>query len=289
MNSNLKKKLTLLRDYLRTHWFAALLAGIFIVVLGVWYWTRGWGTPEPAPPPPPAEIQPTFGKLPPIEPRSVAITSPNLVTYAGSPRITEPQTAMAVYPYSNTWMREPEVLAIAEELRLRTAPMRKGSLLTWSQGEEHLSADLEKGYFEYSVSFADEVEEWGNITLPDRGKLEEIMENRMENLLPSSLAGQLKLEDIRYYGISGNHLVPVENVNNGQIAEGIFRRNLDNYGVYSDNPESGVAGLQVSPIRKTVRIRFSLKPLNMIQKAVYPLRTVEEAWQDLQAGKGFLV
>ncbi len=96
---------------------------------------------------------------------------------------------------------------------------------------------------------------------------------------------------VLYLKVAGGELKSVVSFSEADLVQvNIFPPKIDQLPVVTPNPAQGVisALLSGSPSQKILKVKYNYFPINPSLFATYPLKTAQQAWQDLQAGKAFL-
>ena len=89
------------------------------------------------------------------------------------------------------------------------------------------------------------------------------------------------------YSISGGKLIPATSLANTQIIQVSFiQADIDNLPVYYDNPNSSSMNFLIST-EKVVNGNFLHQTLST-QFATYPIKTANQAYEELQKGGGYI-
>ena len=111
-------------------------------------------------------------------------------------------------------------------------------------------------------------------------------------LLPEDLAKGRK--STQFFKNEGNVFVEVDSLSEANFTKiNVFRKNYglkeDIISVTPEMPEANVWFLVGSNIRQVVRAEYHYYPIDASKNGTYPLKTSEQAWEDLKSNKGFIV
>jgi hypothetical protein len=130
-----------------------------------------------------------------------------------------------------------------------------------------------------------------NLPLPEAGKSEATNLLQSHNLYPEDLAEGTK--EISYLKLSGNQLVGTTSLSQAD-AERIdfFRKPIGNTPVftpYADQaPISVIFSGSQDAKKKIIQFAYTFWPIDYQTTATYALKTSSQAWEELQAGNGYI-
>jgi hypothetical protein len=114
---------------------------------------------------------------------------------------------------------------------------------------------------------------------------------RQNNLYQADFAeGEKVVTNLR---LVGNQLIPTENLSETDAMQvNFFRGSINGLPLYTPDPTQGLVQITFSgarsPKKQIIEAIYTYWPIERNISATYSLRTVEEAWQDLQNGRGFI-
>ena len=171
----------------------------------------------------------------------------------------------------------------------------EGDEAVFTEGRKDLRINIKNFNFSYKYDFSSEGERFSSYTLPSNSEIE----NRAIDFLksvdryPDSLAkGETKIIYFLYQPES-NLIKPTENKNEANVAEiNFYSQSIDELGVVYDKFLSSPNHLIVTFDEREMKIlkaRISYFKKMEDQYGIYPLKTGEEAYEELVSGNGFVV
>lgn len=171
----------------------------------------------------------------------------------------------------------------------------KGDEAVFIEGNKDLRINIKNFNFSYKYDFSSEEEAFSSYSLPSESEIE----NRAIDFLksvdryPDSLTkGRAKIIYFNYSPES-NLIEPTENKNKANVAEiDFYSQPIDNLEVVYENFLSSPNHLIVTFNEREIKIlkaRISYFEKMEDQYGIYPLKTGEEAYEELVNGKGWIV
>ncbi|MBI2010369.1 MAG: hypothetical protein HYS86_04315 [Candidatus Chisholmbacteria bacterium] len=274
--------------------------GLVVFIIGRFFFFMAvdyWRLLHPPPPPPPTVA---FGRLPQLvfPEKTRAVESFLLETVSGGVAEISDRATIFFMP-----VRQANLLALermsdqAAKLGFTNEPEQVSSREYRWRRDSPLPATLTADIV--SASFTLEVEWQLDPTILDSGTLPNsdaaVQEARrfLDNagLLPSDLAaGETKVSFLR---ADIANLVSAVSLSEADFVRvDFFRTPVEEWVVYPSNPQRGVVAMIFSgnPVsgKRIIDIKYNYFPVDYEQSATYPLKTAQVAWQELQAGQGYI-
>ena len=266
-----------------------------IVISGVGSLWQGFYRPEPAKP------DVAFGKLPPFNfPSETAPKEPMtyMQEFVGGV-LPESSSSARVYfvaePAPNFLSLE-RAKEFAKELGFKAEPVALSeTLYQWTDIEyplRTLQKDIVKGNFTLAYDFYKDPSVLAEKNLPYGKKASSEALNFLEDngLSSPDLTGNEA--KVSFWKSTGSELLPAPSVSEAEITRVDFFR-APIAGLPSVTPSykealvyflfSGSSGR-----KRVLTLRYTFRPVEQGIFATYPLRTIKEAWADLEAGKGYI-
>lgn len=280
------------------------IAIISFLLLIIFYLSFKIFSPYLFPPKPkPLLINPVFNKLPPID-FSHKINSPSdinfiLDTIEGEP-ITATETAKVFALQEGTTRIGylEKIYLIAKTLGFDTEK-NKHSLIekdaVFEDEKRKLMIDIANFNFEYQYQFENDPELFTNVNLPDESYIKEKAKEllRLIGRYPEELA-QGK-ENVIYFSfdLPTKEFFPVENKEEANVVEiDYYRPDIDNYPILTPkyfNSQNYVLLTFKNDQTFFLKAQIKFFEKNNISYGIYPVKTGEEAWQDLIDKKAIIV
>ncbi len=266
----------------------------FLTAFGNW-----WRATHPEPPPPPTV---GFGVLPAIAFPEQSADNPGSYTLeTKTGRLPEfPDRAKVFFSpgFSSSLFDDEETKGIAsafgfvfepEILNKNTYRFRKSKPL-----DIILDIDIRSKRFDLKSNFLSKPELFVNPSLPDSVTAVEEVRSYLQsaNLLEQDIA--TVSGDILYLKLSETQLEEAESFSDAQFLQVDLRRSPidDIYEVFTPGGREGtVHAILTSAFGgqdSIVHMRFQHYPIDYFSSETYPLRSVQKAWQNLQAGNGYV-
>lgn len=93
-----------------------------------------------------------------------------------------------------------------------------------------------------------------------------------------------------YLEVNGNKLQPAISISEADLVQvDIFRSKIEQLPVVTPQPAQGVVStlLSASSRQRILKVNYNYFPVNLSLFATYPIKTPQDAWQDLKTGKGY--
>lgn len=271
-----------------------LLVGKFAYGTFITYWK----TAHPPPTPPP-EVK--FGKIPkikfPISESSLPAFSYRLQTIEGIPPNLQDRANVYFMPQPG-----PNLLALdrakerARKIGFTEEPIRLSATLYRWEGKTdpptNLELDIISGNFKLSYPYLQD-ESLRINGGPSRQQAISTAKNFLSPFesLPNDLADErTNTQPLKF---SGEKLVPAIAIADTQIIRANFyRASLDELPVFPPSPKLSLITFLISnstdPRKKIAEINYAYNQIERETFSSYPLKSSAQAWQELQAGQGYI-
>lgn len=96
---------------------------------------------------------------------------------------------------------------------------------------------------------------------------------------------------VQYLKVAGVKLLPAVSFSEAEFVQvDLFRANIDNYPVMTPDPDIGIVSALLSPAqdRRFLKVNYNYFTVNYNLSATYPIKTPQEAWNDLKSGRGYV-
>lgn len=98
---------------------------------------------------------------------------------------------------------------------------------------------------------------------------------------------------IKYFQIQGGKLSPAISLSEANFVQiEMFRKDIENLPVLTSSPNKGIIDMLLSgnnnDDKKIVKVEFNYFPIKYDSWGTYPLKTANQAWQELKNGQGFI-
>lgn len=277
-------------------------AGLVIFVVLKFAWGMGlawWKQQNPPPPPAPEE---KFGKLPAIQFPS-SQTNPGSLSYhletiEGIPPNLPTLGRVYFMPEAN-----PGVLALerakekAKQLGFESEPQGFDETTYRFQNAANLPATLEidiiSGNFKLFYPYSTDLDLLANKTLPT--DTQAIAEARSFLAKADVLTDDLKegKGEVSYWRLEGGNLVPAVSFSEADFVRvDLFRTDVGDLPILPPNPRQANIYFLFSGAKQTEKriaeVGFIYNAIDRELSSTYPLKTASQAWQELQAGQGYI-
>jgi len=156
-----------------------------------------------------------------------------------------------------------------------------------------LELDIIFGNFKLSYPYQTDQELFNVDHLPPASQAISLAKNFLAAFesLPSDLAEDKAVVD--YLRFDGEKLVPVVAFSEAQFLRvNLFRKSLDDLPVLPPNPKQSLVNLLLScspdSRKKIVEVNYTYNQIERQTFSAYPLKSSAQAWQELQAGQGYI-
>lgn len=279
---------------------SAILLVAFIILRISWGVAKDvWKKIHPPPPPPPNVA---FGKLPKIKfpenPPTGGQLTYRLETIQGAlPKLSN---VGKVYFMPQ---RPPNLLALdrakqkARQMGFTFQPEKiEETLFRWttpSTPPTTLEMDINSGNFHLRYQFENDQELLTQKNLPTNEQTASEAKSFLQTngLLTEDLAtGSAEFNYLKY--LSPN-LAPAISLSEADFVRvNLFRADQDSLRIYPPNPKESLVSLLFSGNRergkRIIEVKYTYYPIDRNNLATYPLKPINTAWQELQAGNGFV-
>lgn len=258
-----------------------------------------WQRLHPPPPPPPTVA---FGKLPvlnfPENKNSANNLKFTLETIEGRPYVAS--TSAAVYFISKP---TPNLLALtrakqfANRLNFTNEPTTDNQtvfhFIDPVNPARYLDYNIVVNNFDLSYDYGSDIGLFNEKNLPQAAQTMQEAKNFLQNFglyPPALIAGE---EKITYLALLGNNLVSSTSYSEANaIRLDLGRANLEDLKLFPPNPQNELVYFIFSPssdqTKKFLKISYKFWPIEIEQRATYPLKTAQAAWEELKNGKGYI-
>ncbi len=275
----------------------ALLA-FFVLRLGIRVGTAIWEKINPPPPSPPTV---SFGKIPKIEFPSK--DKPSNLTFkleTSTGQLPSLPDKMNVYfmPY-----QRPNLLALEkakqEALKMGFASEPEAvneKTYRWVKRQEAtkiLEMNIVDGSFTISYDWQNDSTILLEKKLPGEQQAKVEVQNFLRTigaLNDDLLTGR---QEVSYLKAKVNELVPAISLSEADFVKvEIFRKNIDNWPVLTENPNKGIISFILSGSsnqdKKIIKVESNYFPINYTSFGSYPLQTADIYWQQLNKKEAFI-
>ncbi len=278
------------------------IVGIIVLFILKSLLTSAWDAWKAAHPPAPPPPTVSFGQLPILKfpASSIKVTNLkfNLETIEGKPYIASDSAAVYFIPKP-----APNLLALtraeafAARLNFKSEPTTNDKVIYHFVDSDLPSRTMDfnivTNNFELSYDYGSDLGVFAQKNLPSAAEAIMQAKNFLQNfsLYSDSLANGT--EKITFLSLSGNNLIPTTSFANADaIRVDLGRADLEDLKLFNDNPNeelvyfifSGSSDQQ----KKILKISYKFWPVELEQRATYPLKSAETAWEELQKGQGFI-
>lgn len=277
------------------------LVAFFILKFAYGIFLTHWKTAHPPPPPPP-EVK--FGKIPKIEfptthyPQPILNLTYYLQTIEGIPPNLPGVGKVYFMPQS-----APNLLAVdrakqrAQKIGFDQLPTRLSATAYRWEGKTDppttLELDVISGHFKLKYPYEDDQSLLTNQAFPSKPQVISLAQNFLTAFesLPLDLAQDQA--EVEYLKFAGGRLVPVIALSEAQFARvNFFRKNLDDLPIFPPNPKQSLINFLISVSsdarKRIVEANYTYNQIERETFSTYPLKSSAQAWQELQAGQGYI-
>ena len=156
-----------------------------------------------------------------------------------------------------------------------------------------LTADIVSGSFFLEVAWQQDPGILAQTNLPDQDQAVQEARRFLQSagLSADDLSGGNA--DVSFFKADINDMVPAVSLSEANFVRvDFFRSDVEDLVVYPPNPQRGIVSLTFSGSRskgkREVELRYNYFPVSYDQSATYPIKTSLTAWNELQAGEGFV-
>ncbi|MBM3209034.1 hypothetical protein FJZ40_01970 [Candidatus Shapirobacteria bacterium] len=268
----------------------------FSINLGIAYWKQ-----KNPPPPPAPEIR--FGNLPKIAfpapsdklPASLTYSLetiegilPNLPTLGKVYFVPQPGPSLLA---SDRAKQKAGNLGFSGEPVLLT--QTKYRFTSRAEPVATFELDIISGNFKLSYPYLSDPTLLQNPNVPQLSQA--IAEARSYLAAAGALTDEIRdgRGEANYLKLDGQNLVPALSFSEAQFTSvNLFRKDLDTWPILSPNPKKSLIHFLFSGSgeqrRRIVEANFTYGPIDRQISSTYPLKTSAQAWQEIQAGQGFV-
>lgn len=258
-----------------------------------------WRQLNPPPPPPPTVA---FGKLPALELPANRTDATDLKftleTIEGKPYLASNSAAVYFIPKP-----APNLLALtrakqfAGRLDFNNEPTTDNQsvfrFIDSANPARSLDFNIVTNNFDLSYNYGSDIGLFNEKNLPSAGQAVQEAKNFLQNFglaSPAFVAGE---EKITYLALSGNNLLPTTSYSGANaIRVDLGRSNLEDLKLFPPDPQSELIYFIFSPssdqTKKFLKISYKFWPVEIEQRATYPLKTADLAWEELKNNKGYI-
>ena len=278
--------------------WGGILVGIFTV--GVILLRVGNTIKEYISPTPPSPPTVTFGKLPKVSfVDSSLLVNPTFTIDTTTGKLPTFPDRAKVFTVKKI---EPTLLAFetAQKNVTRLGFTTKGTAITevlyqWNEPLEPLRT-LKLNIVTYNFDVTSNFYSNSSVTsaqgLPDEKEATEIVNRFLNDLGNSPEDIDTEKTKTKLYSIRGQELIPSTSFSNTQIISiDLYQKDIDGLPVYYSSPTTSAMRFLVGGIKtkgEVVEANFFHNVVND-ESATYPLKTADEAFEELKSGKGAIV
>lgn len=259
--------------------------------------SRWWLKNHPPPPPPPTV---SFGVLPEIQfppSRDRAGLTYKLETVTGSIANLGSQTSVYFMPsYRANVLGLELATGLASKLGFLMPPTAKDEqIYVWTKEEKlpaTLTQNLVTGHFSLETPWFRDAEITSGKSPSELEAIRLAKEylRRGGLLTPDLDTGKTKVEFLKD---NGSEFVPALSQSEANYARvHFFRMDVNGLAAVTPAVDEGLVQVVVSGVRSEKQIisaKFKYSPVEQERSATYPLRSVQAAWSQLQAGEGVII
>jgi len=274
------------------------ILAFFVLRLGIGIGGAIWKKINPPPPSPPTV---SFGKIPKIEFPSK--DKPNNLTFkleTGSGQLPSLPDKMNVYfmPY-----QRPNLLALEkakqEALKMGFAGEPEAvdeQTYRWTKKQEAtktLEMNIVNGSFTISYDWQNDPTILLEKKLPGEQQAKVDAQNFLRTL--GALNDDLLMgkQEVSYLKAKANQFVSAISLSEADFVKvEIFRKNVDNWPVLTEDPTRGVISFifsgSTNQDKKIIKVNFNYFPINYTSSGTYPLQVSDTYWQQLNKKEAFI-
>jgi len=258
-----------------------------------------WRKLHPLPPPPPNTA---FGKLPaiafPTESQGAKPATFQLETIEGGLPTKLPTTEKVYFipQTSGRFLSLEKTTKFAKKLGFTSQPQKiseeiyqfKNSLASTT-----LTVNVLTENFHYQYNYLNDQSLINPPSIPQEPEATQIAKNFLQTIGKFNDDLENGVSRASYWKIETNYLVPaIAPADADFIKISFLPEKISDYSVLPPNIQPGLISILISGIniqsQKIVEVRFTHFSADKEKFATYPLKTIQQAWEKLQAGKFFL-
>ena len=271
---------------------------VFLILKGVFQLAGNvWKKVNPPPPPTPTIA---FGKLPKIDfpvkdnPPQLTYT---LETIEGKlPTLADTGKVYFIPQPAVSLLSLDRAKELAQRMNYRGEPEQiNNTLYRWQNSQPPTQLELDKNTQNFTIryDYRNDQELVDNKNLPN----DQLAAQEAKGFL--STAGLLK-DDLQKgeaefinYRFTPPNLFPAASISETNLIRvNFFREKLDEMRILPPNPQKSLVSFLFSssrtPGKRIVEVDFNYSTVNKENFATYPLKTVDQAWDELTTGKGYV-
>lgn len=245
---------------------------------------------------------PIFGKIgPPEIPQSTTSAGLKftLDTIEGQP-VTATETAKVFFllQFNPRFGYREKIYLIAKSFGFNTEVVKHklvDKLATFTDEEKTLSIDISNFNFKFDKKVNNELFSSSQLTIPSKPEIENKAIDFLKKVgrYPDELGkGTTKIIYLKY-NPGNQNFVNVDSRNQAQLVEvDFYRPNVDDFSIVTPkffNSQNYVIMLFEGSDYKVIKSQIAFFEKSEEQVGVYPIKTGEEAWSELNNGNGFVV
>lgn len=254
--------------------------------------------------PPPAVINTTFNKIQqPIIPQAASSSRYTYVldTLDGTPNVENATNAATIYfipEQAASFGSLPKATLMAKDAGFDTEvtqPRVSDNTANFDDGKRKMSIDMKNFNFNFDYVLTPDDVNLDGSNIPAENALISQASNFLSRLTryPTELAQGKKNIIYLNYNAENNQIATLDSSNGANMAEvDFYRPDLNGYpmvtSTYYNSPHYVVFGFSRAGLR-VVRAQVKFFEHSTDQTGLYPVKTAETAWQDLQQGRGKVV
>lgn len=277
-----------------------LLTGFIVLKVSLRLATDVWRKLNPPPPPPPTVA---FGKLPKIKfPESSPAEEQKLTfqleTIEGNLPILPSVGKVYFRPIDKPGLLTLDrAKAKAQQMGFRTQPQAISEThyrwLSLNVPPTTLEMEIDTGNFHLRYPYETDQELLASKNLPTNEQAAQEAKRFLQanELLAEDLASGRA--EFQYWRLSPSGLAAAIALSEADFIQvNLFRSDLDELKILPPNPEESLVSFLISGARdrskRIIEINYTYFPVEKETSATYPLRPISNAWQELQAGQGYV-
>ena len=258
-----------------------------------------WQKVHPAPPPPPTV---TFGRLPklifPKQTTDLPKFTYKLETIQGGlPHLPKISKVFFMPKKRSNFLALDRAKQKANKMGFRTPPEAvEKTIYRWTTQNTPpttLEMDINSGNFHLTYDFAHDPEILNSQNLPTGQEAAREAKTFLvnNNFLPSDLnQGTVEFEYLHFNPPNLNHVSSLSEAN--FIRVNLFRADVDKLKVLPPDPKKSLISFLFSSSRtigkRIVEINYTYFPIDQENFATYPLKSVNQAWSELQSNQAYI-
>ncbi len=243
-----------------------------------------------------------FGKLPAVKFPAVATPSAKLTyqlqTIEGNvPRASESATVYFMPKAAPNLLGLNKAQEFAEQLTFDPTPIQESkNIYRFNDSEfilRRLRYDIVSNNFIARYAFEKDPSVFTEKNLPptEQARLEATGMLESYNIYPEDLAEGAST--VTYYRLSGEQLIPTTSLSQADAERvDFFRKDIGGSKIFTPFPAESPVSItfsgSINTKKKILQISYTFWPIDYLTTGTYGLKTSDQAWQELQEGKGYI-